>query len=552
MIAKRWSLIPILAGLVALMTVAGSGNVSADPPGLARAQEVQDAHTDKLLSIEGVVGTAVGFGSGGAAPVIVVYTETPQVASNLPRSLDGFAVAPRVTGRFVALHHRPGHDGGPGGEDPPPPADCTNTTERCERPVPIGVSTGHPDITAGTIGARVTDGNAVYALSNNHVYANGNDASLGDAVIQPGTVDGGASPADDIGNLAAFEPIDFNGGDNTMDAAIALSSTANLGNSTPSFGGYGTPSSTIAGASVGQAVQKFGRTTGLTVGEVSEINVTLTVCYEGFPFCTKSAKFVDQIAIIDGTFSDGGDSGSLIVTNDANKNPVGLLFAGSSTRTIASRIDLVLTRFGVTIDGEGTTPEPPTLTSISVTPASPSIAVGQTQQFTATGTFDDESTADITSTATWTSSDTAVATIDGSGLATGVSAGTTNITASQDDVTSDPASLDVTAGGGGTVSVASIDYNTEGGRDGDKHLLVTVALEDNGAPVAGVSVSVRVDHDSGAYAVGTATTGSGGTVTFTWKNAPSTACFSTTVTDVASADWDGGDGSLVDPGFCRP
>src|SRR3989449_6965451 len=47
------------------------------------------------------------------------------------------------------------------------------------------------------------------------------------------------------------------------------------------------------------------------------------------------------------SFSGGGDSGSLIVTDDQNRSPVGLLFAGSSTQTIANRIDLVLNNFGV-------------------------------------------------------------------------------------------------------------------------------------------------------------------------------------------------------------
>ncbi len=97
-------------------------------------------------------------------------------------------------------------------------------------------------------------------------------------------------------------------------------------------------------------MQKYGRTTGLTHGTVSEISVTVNVCYEGFVVCTKWARFVDQIAITDGTFSGGGDSGSLIVTHDANKYPVGLLFAGSSTRTIANPIGPVLQRFNVTID----------------------------------------------------------------------------------------------------------------------------------------------------------------------------------------------------------
>ena len=75
-------------------------------------------------------------------------------------------------------------------------------------------------------------------------------------------------------------------------------------------------------------------------------------------FCLKSARFVDQIGISPGTFSAGGDSGSLIVTEDGNY-PVGLLFAGSSTRTIANPIGFVLSRFNVAIDG-GAEPPPTT------------------------------------------------------------------------------------------------------------------------------------------------------------------------------------------------
>ena len=91
-------------------------------------------------------------------------------------------------------------------------------------------------------------------------------------------------------------------------------------------------------------------------------------------------------------------------------------------------------------------PPPPVLTSISVTPGSGvSIEPGQTQQFTATGTFDDQSTADLTNSATWLSSASAVATIDAAGLATGVSVGNTGITATQDGVTSNTASLEVVA-----------------------------------------------------------------------------------------------------------
>ena len=194
---------------------------------------------------------------------------------------------------------------------------------------------------------------SVYALSNNHVYANENRAKIGDSVLQPGVFDGGANPRDAIGALYAFKPIVFSrAASNTIDAAIALCSTDTLGNSTPVLPGYplgyGTPSSTwVTTASVGLPVQKYGRTTSLTKGTVYAINAIVTVGYS-----TGTARFVNQIVITPGTFSAGGDSGSLIVTNDTDCKPVGLLFAGSSTITIANPIDAVLNYFNVGIDGK--------------------------------------------------------------------------------------------------------------------------------------------------------------------------------------------------------
>jgi hypothetical protein len=68
------------------------------------------------------------------------------------------------------------------------------------------------------------------------------------------------------------------------------------------------------------------------------------------------------------------------------------------------------------------------ITSIAVNPGSASNLVGNTVQFTAVGTFADGTTSDLTATATWASSATGVATV-AAGLSTGLSAGTTNITA---------------------------------------------------------------------------------------------------------------------------
>ncbi len=311
-------------------------------PIIKAAIAIQEAHTPDLMDIDGVVGTGIGI-SEDSGPAMVVFTERPGISIPLPAILDNLPVKTVVTGRFVAL--------------------IDNTAE-FDRPVPTGVSTGHPNITAGTIGCRVTDaaGN-VYALSNNHVYADINEASIGDNVLQPGAYDGGVDPGDAIGVLADFEPILFNSsGVNAIDAAIARSSIDMLGFSTPvdptAGTGYGAPGKTPQVATVGLNVQKYGRTTGHTHGQVSAINVTVDVCYVcGNLFCTtcqKRARFTNQIAITPGTFSSGGDSGSLIVTDDDAKNPVGLLFAGSSSYTLANPINAVLTRFAVTIDDGGT------------------------------------------------------------------------------------------------------------------------------------------------------------------------------------------------------
>lgn len=332
---------------------------------LRGALAAQERHSDKLLHVPGVVGTAVTILPDGRAGMQVLL-ERPGIV-DVPVELDGVPVTAQVTGMIMAL---------------------SNPTTR-QRPAPAGYSVGHPSITAGTIGARVRDPlGRVYILSNNHVLANSNDATLGDPSYQPGPFDGGG-PADQIATLADFESITFSTtAQNTMDAAIALSTTALLDNATPSDDGYGLPSAVIFGdadhdgflddrtALLGLNVQKYGRTTGLTHGQITGVNATVMICYEVSGIsCTKFARYVDQVIITGTGFSNGGDSGSLIVTDDLDANPVALLFAGSATQTIGNRIDLVLDRFGVTIDGADAPPPGP-FTDVAVTSiAAPAVVV---------------------------------------------------------------------------------------------------------------------------------------------------------------------------------
>lgn len=321
----------------------------AGPPGpydytaasFEAALSVQEQVTDAWLARDGVVGTAIGVDGVGHA-VLKVYLTNPGVVA-FPTFVAGVQVVPEVTGRFTAL---------PMGADALERADAVDPTKSFPRPVPIGVSTGHGSVTAGTIGARATDGKETFALSNNHIFAANNDGQTGDNLLQPGVVDGGRDPDDVIGTLYDYEPIQFCRAmlcpANQIDAAIALTTPDDVGSATPD-GGYGTPRPWTAEAELGMSVQKYGRTTGHTVGQVSGLNATIDVGYR-----TGKARFEGQIVISGQGFSAGGDSGSLVVSKGlllGDRRPVGLLFAGTATTTLANPIDVVLDRFDIRIDG---------------------------------------------------------------------------------------------------------------------------------------------------------------------------------------------------------
>jgi len=86
-------------------------------------------------------------------------------------------------------------------------------------------------------------------------------------------------------------------------------------------------------------VMKSGRTTQVTTGRITGISATINVRY-----ADRMAHFEDAISITGDSdlFSQGGDSGSAIMTNDEQRQPVGLLFAGAGGTTYACRIDRVM------------------------------------------------------------------------------------------------------------------------------------------------------------------------------------------------------------------
>jgi len=198
---------------------------------------------------------------------------------------------------------------------------------------------------SGTLGALITDGVNQYILSNNHVLARGDQAVVGDDISQPGLIDNGCRIATVVGDFLVAPALGSN-----VDAAIAQLRPGTM-DSSGFIEDIGVPGSSIATPSVGLSVAKSGRTTGFTTGSISSINTSVNVQYQRG--CGGGKKFTvayrNQVIINSSTFSAGGDSGSLIVTNNASHNPVALLFAGSSSSTIANPIGEVLTRVGAVL-----------------------------------------------------------------------------------------------------------------------------------------------------------------------------------------------------------
>lgn len=314
-----------------------------------------------LLARRNVVATGVGYkvAQGSRTEELCVVCSVTrklsvaQLASRdvVPASIDGIPTDVVQTGRIRALQPPTGR----------------------HRPAPGGISIGHGSITAGTLGCLVKKDGMLVVLSNNHVLANTNDAEAGDPILQPGPIDGGRFPDDHIADLTEFVPINFREpeppsrcptaraviaalnmlcraiGSNTRYQVVTLDTEDNLVDAA-----IATPLETtmvadeildigiiqgVAEADLGSAVKKSGRTTGLTTGEILQVDVTSDVDYGG----GRTARFRDQL--LAGPMSQGGDSGSAVL--DDGDNLVGLLFAGSDNTTIINRISHVFSALGV-------------------------------------------------------------------------------------------------------------------------------------------------------------------------------------------------------------
>jgi len=310
---------------------------------MEQIKQIKERYKAELLARENVVAVAVGFkyiGGKRTNELSVIVDVSRKVSKKdltkqnlIPEVLDDVKTDVIETGLVKALVYDP--------------------TGKF-RPAPGGVSIGHKDITAGTLGivipqeiSSLLDGESYaslfglalswpvpkqekfYILSNNHVLANSNVAVIGDPIYQPGPYDGGGTN-DIIAQLSAFVPIKFNGEPNKVDCALAEPLNSSDVAKQEILEIVGKISGTVE-AQLGMNVRKYGRTTQLNENVIIQISATVNVSYSNGGV----ALFEDQI--ITGSMAAGGDSGSLVVERDGQR-VVGLLFAGSSTITVFNRI----------------------------------------------------------------------------------------------------------------------------------------------------------------------------------------------------------------------
>lgn len=326
---------------------------------MERHYRVLDKVQSRILRMPNVVGVGVGYKQVGLTrtekPAIIVFVEKKLPVAELKRSkilpqkINGLETDVIEIGRVRLL-------------------------ERVMkmRPAFPGSSIGHYKVSAGTFGVVVKDKKSgeKLILSNNHILANASNggdgrANPGDAILQPGPYDGGTQ-SDKIAELVRFVPLirtaqpsdcpvaagvanignrfiklvrpayemrfyKYSSTTNIVDCAVAKPVNDKLiGEDIVELGA-------VSGVGVAQEnmwVQKSGRTTGVTSGQVTAMGVTIKVSLSD----EESGWFSDQV--VADLFCQPGDSGSLII--DKENKAVGLLFAGSDSHCIFNRIQNVI------------------------------------------------------------------------------------------------------------------------------------------------------------------------------------------------------------------
>src|SRR5205807_2699225 len=224
----------------------------------------------------------------------------------------------------------------------------------------------------------------------------------------------------------------------TLSGASTATTTADA-NGNYSFGGLSAGNYVVTPSKTGLTFSPGSQSVTLNGTSNTSVNFTASAPLQSISITASSSSIAkgttDQFTAT-GTFSDGSTqnlTGS--VTWASSSAAATIAPGGLLTGAAVGSSNITATHSGITSNIFALAVTAATLQSIAINGPNASIAKGTAEQFTATGTFSDGSTQNLTTSATWTSSNAAAATLT-AGLASGVGAGSSNITASQSGITS--------------------------------------------------------------------------------------------------------------------
>ena len=300
-----------------------------------------DIDLDRIEDRPGVLGSGVG-GPMGADDHVLIFlaNDADASATSVPdeATVNGSTV-PVLVDRIDPPSTLPNS-----GVSGPPPGTMTesNSTDSQplsrHRPIPAGVSCGHPSVSAGSVGlpgivSQWADDDATYLLTNAHIAAPLGESDLGDPLLQPGVADWGiaANAEDAIGELADICDIDAGGANRTDSALVKVPEGAVAPRDAVGLPG-------IAGLSLDPPTDapyvKTGRTSGVTKSLVRSrlARITIDDYFDHIAGFDARVSFQD-ITVFNG-FAEPGDSGSPIgVIDDDGFQVSHLLFAGGEDRS---------------------------------------------------------------------------------------------------------------------------------------------------------------------------------------------------------------------------
>lgn len=344
MTRSRFLSVSALACLALLLVCLSAAPADLDPQRAAlraevqRLKPIQARYEEALLRLPGVFGLGIGLDSAREHAVFLVIVADTGPLPSIPAVIEGAA---------VRVERRPPirlQDGAPG---------CTAPCHANLQPaaVQMGNSGGWENGGACTLGFKACDlgtGKMVFVTASHcNTFSTCSLPELGNLDwLHPGPLDDPADSGYDIGDISGHAAPSCGSNNNLTDVTKVASPGSLTSIAVRDVGFlYAAPGDPL----MGDPVQKSGRTTGWTTGEIDAVNMTINPPADAF--CCGALTMKQQIIWHgDAGANDFGDSGSALLSVEAEPRVLGLHWAGDGVTGYANHIDNVLAALDLSLN----------------------------------------------------------------------------------------------------------------------------------------------------------------------------------------------------------